>query len=206
MHPDLLFPPPHSASLLARDYGGPGLSRAGMARQSRSPEIQNNCRSGGHSAGPFRFQLNNAFPARTRSSGGEEIISCPIEGDYHPFERSMHRAHAAHARHSSTSALPRAEPAFFGMQPIENVGRSGTRNSEASRLKRFLPAHKTKLRRNGGVESLNKMVGVAGFEPTTTSPPDWCATRLRYTPNPGNNPAARRPLIIAACVSGCLEE
>jgi hypothetical protein len=26
------------------------------------------------------------------------------------------------------------------------------------------------------------MVGVAGFEPTTTSPPDWCATRLRYTP------------------------
>ena len=26
------------------------------------------------------------------------------------------------------------------------------------------------------------MVGVAGFEPTTTCPPDKCATRLRYTP------------------------
>ena len=28
----------------------------------------------------------------------------------------------------------------------------------------------------------NKMVGVAGFEPTTPTPPVWCATRLRYTP------------------------
>jgi hypothetical protein len=27
-----------------------------------------------------------------------------------------------------------------------------------------------------------EMVGAAGFEPTTTSPPDWCATRLRHAP------------------------
>src|SRR5690606_15367644 len=27
------------------------------------------------------------------------------------------------------------------------------------------------------------LVGVAGFEPTTTCPPDRCATRLRYTPS-----------------------
>jgi hypothetical protein len=27
------------------------------------------------------------------------------------------------------------------------------------------------------------MVGMAGFEPTTTTPPVWCATRLRYIPN-----------------------
>ena len=27
-----------------------------------------------------------------------------------------------------------------------------------------------------------KVVGAAGFEPTTTSPPDWCATRLRHAP------------------------
>ena len=26
------------------------------------------------------------------------------------------------------------------------------------------------------------LVGVAGFEPTTTTPPVWCATKLRYTP------------------------
>src|SRR5437773_12396454 len=26
------------------------------------------------------------------------------------------------------------------------------------------------------------MVGAAGFEPATTSPPDWCATRLRHAP------------------------
>ena len=27
------------------------------------------------------------------------------------------------------------------------------------------------------------LVGVAGFEPTTTTPPVWCATRLRYAPS-----------------------
>ena len=27
-----------------------------------------------------------------------------------------------------------------------------------------------------------KMVGTAGFEPATTTPPVWCATRLRYAP------------------------
>ena len=27
-----------------------------------------------------------------------------------------------------------------------------------------------------------KMVGTAGFEPATTTPPVWCATRLRHAP------------------------
>ena len=27
------------------------------------------------------------------------------------------------------------------------------------------------------------MVGTAGFEPATTTPPVWCATRLRYAPS-----------------------
>lgn len=31
------------------------------------------------------------------------------------------------------------------------------------------------------------LVGVAGFEPTTTCPPGKCATKLRYTPNFGAN-------------------
>ena len=26
------------------------------------------------------------------------------------------------------------------------------------------------------------MVGTTGFEPVTTTPPVWCATRLRYAP------------------------
>jgi hypothetical protein len=26
------------------------------------------------------------------------------------------------------------------------------------------------------------LVGVTGFEPATTTPPVWCATKLRYTP------------------------
>ena len=29
---------------------------------------------------------------------------------------------------------------------------------------------------------INLVVGVTGFEPMTTGPPDQCATRLRYTP------------------------
>ena len=33
-----------------------------------------------------------------------------------------------------------------------------------------------------GPVPVQQMVGAAGFEPTTTSPPDWCATRLRHAP------------------------
>jgi hypothetical protein len=29
------------------------------------------------------------------------------------------------------------------------------------------------------------LVGMAGFEPTTTCPPDKCATKLRYIPTTG---------------------
>ena len=29
---------------------------------------------------------------------------------------------------------------------------------------------------------LVELVGTAGFEPATTTPPVWCATRLRYAP------------------------
>ena len=28
------------------------------------------------------------------------------------------------------------------------------------------------------------LVGQTGFEPATPSPPDWCATKLRYCPSP----------------------
>ena len=28
-----------------------------------------------------------------------------------------------------------------------------------------------------------KLVGTTGFEPVTTTPPVWCATRLRYAPD-----------------------
>lgn len=30
--------------------------------------------------------------------------------------------------------------------------------------------------------NIKEMVGAAGFEPTTPTPPVWCATRLRYAP------------------------
>ena len=38
---------------------------------------------------------------------------------------------------------------------------------------------KAQLRRVG---LFGCLVGMAGFEPTTTTPPVWCATRLRYIP------------------------
>src|SRR3954462_6508461 len=43
-------------------------------------------------------------------------------------------------------------------------------------------------RRNGpeGPLHARSLVGAAGFEPTTTSPPDWCATRLRHAPSPAS--------------------
>ena len=46
---------------------------------------------------------------------------------------------------------------------------------------RIAPGFQSLIRCCRTVPDLN-LVGVAGFEPTTTSPPDWCATRLRYTP------------------------
>jgi hypothetical protein len=44
----------------------------------------------------------------------------------------------------------------------------------------------THLKRRNGPEGpfhARYLVGAAGFEPTTTSPPDWCATRLRHAPS-----------------------
>jgi hypothetical protein len=38
-----------------------------------------------------------------------------------------------------------------------------------------------------------EMVGAAGFEPTTTSPPDWCATRLRHAPTGAESSTGSRP-------------
>ena len=33
------------------------------------------------------------------------------------------------------------------------------------------------------VAQAGELVGTTGFEPVTTTPPVWCATRLRYAPN-----------------------
>jgi phenylalanyl-tRNA synthetase beta subunit len=40
------------------------------------------------------------------------------------------------------------------------------------------------------------MVGTAGFEPATTTPPVWCATRLRYAPKYSTASAVWRTAII----------
>ena len=37
-----------------------------------------------------------------------------------------------------------------------------------------------------------KLVGTAGFEPATTTPPVWCATRLRYAPKVADYTQLRR--------------
>src|SRR5262245_44729705 len=49
-------------------------------------------------------------------------------------------------------------------------GQSATRSSKPRRG-RLAAAYETE-----------ELVGAAGFEPATTSPPDWCATRLRHAP------------------------
>ncbi len=40
------------------------------------------------------------------------------------------------------------------------------------------------------------LVGAAGFEPTTTTPPVWCATRLRYAPYQLGTVCSSRPGMI----------
>jgi hypothetical protein len=46
------------------------------------------------------------------------------------------------------------------------------------------------------------MVGTAGFEPATTTPPVWCATRLRYAPNffPAHHSVVRLSATIRAAL------
>ena len=41
----------------------------------------------------------------------------------------------------------------------------------------------------------DKLVGTAGFEPATTTPPVWCATRLRYAPIQGGQSYTRKVLL-----------
>ena len=43
-----------------------------------------------------------------------------------------------------------------------------------------------------------RLVGTAGFEPATPTPPVWCATRLRYAPKQPVQ-AERRIILAAAC-------
>jgi len=45
------------------------------------------------------------------------------------------------------------------------------------------PTSKTCKSKNRQKAVFANMVGTAGFEPATTTPPVWCATRLRYAPN-----------------------
>ena len=39
---------------------------------------------------------------------------------------------------------------------------------------------------------IRNLVGTAGFEPATTTPPVWCATRLRYAPKVADYTQLRR--------------
>src|SRR3546814_6680757 len=45
------------------------------------------------------------------------------------------------------------------------------------------------------------MVGAAGFEPTTPTPPVWCATRLRYAPPKLPAPPIRQGKPGCACIA-----
>ena len=44
------------------------------------------------------------------------------------------------------------------------------------------------------------LVGTAGFEPATTTPPAWCATRLRYAPKNLNKKKRVYPNIYTECI------
>ena len=68
---------------------------------------------------------------------------------------------------------------IYGTEPFPTTSYSGSISREEHCGGDRPPGHK-----NGpeGRFRAEDMVGAAGFEPTTTSPPDWCATRLRHAP------------------------
>src|SRR3546814_7915613 len=53
---------------------------------------------------------------------------------------------------------------------------AGDIGTSRSRSRGFVRLGRPRENRGG------RMVGAAGFEPTTPTPPVWCATRLRYAP------------------------
>ena len=73
------------------------------------------------------------------------------------------------ARHLSKRKRQRCKSLAFSFARLGLPTRAITRYAHGCMCSRHL-------------EEGNEMVGVAGFEPTTTCPPDKCATRLRYTP------------------------
>lgn len=73
----------------------------------------------------------------------------------------------------------------------KNPGRDGHRHGRACRK----PGVGLFARRPCAGNPLNlslRMVGTAGFEPTTLCPPGRCATRLRYAPTSQKHPALQR--------------
>ena len=70
-------------------------------------------------------------------------------------------------------------------------GATSARTRERARMRGTGPVASSAapVRHRPSSEASNRgyveLVGAAGFEPTTTSPPDWCATRLRHAPTEG---------------------
>src|SRR5690606_31202828 len=130
------------------------------------------------------------------------------EENHHGSRRPVHPAHAADARRTAgrSPALAREPAALLRTvrqddvpQPRATAPAAGLRRSVAV-LRTRGPEGLTRrdphpsaaqrkrardLRRPLSMQSIHHLVGVAGFEPTTTCPPDKCATRLRYTPDRG---------------------
>ena len=65
-----------------------------------------------------------------------------------------------------------------------SIGTSSTarRTTRSSALASRHRCGTTKKRRREFRRLTDRLVGPAGFEPATTTPPVWCATRLRYAP------------------------
>lgn len=109
-----------------------------------------------------------------RSCAGVRSSVIPRQGGLHgtlsrfmPFQAIVSRLNVWPDAHSNPAVSPRS---IFS---IENwSGRQGSNLRPRRPERRALPPELLPV----------EMVGIAGFEPTTTCPPDKCATRLRYTP------------------------
>ena len=77
---------------------------------------------------------------------------------------------------------------MLGAQPLDIAELESTPTTKVGRIKtspETEPSRRGSLTRRASLPiawMLKKMVGTAGFEPATTTPPVWCATRLRYAP------------------------
>jgi hypothetical protein len=175
--------PRKKLTVFGRRVEGPAGRRLGAALASRPRRSTPGGRSRPSEPGSCRPSVCRSGRSRRGPAGsgsGRRSWLDPNEAERHEFGPAGYGAAVVPSwpRAMTATLCVRADPGPFGGQG--SILRMCTISSSI-RARMMLPADRAWTSGEGQfVREI--LVGAAGFEPTTTSPPDWCATRLRHAP------------------------